>query len=167
MKLYRNSDKNKLQHNIWIYKQRRENIRKRYGVINGMLAPEAYKHSVFNINRKIRSWQHMIRDIDKNNNKLIAVANYLALFCGANVKNSVKNTSPQYRVAKAIYAKYMLENGMSATLVAEYMGFSRGDSVARLRMSFTESFKTDAENRELYYRFKNYMENIKSELPEH
>lgn len=167
MKLYRNSDKNKLQHHIWIYRQRKEDIRKRYGIVNGMTAPEEYTHAVFNINRKIRSWKHMIRDIDKNNNKLMAVANYLALFYGVNVKNCAKNTAPLYRKARCLYSKYMLEEGVSATLIAEYMGISRGDSVARLRMKFTKGFTKNKSDRELYHRFLNYMKNIKNEQPEH
>jgi len=112
---------------------------------------------------KIRSWEKQIRRMDKRHNQLIAIANHLALFSGVNVKNSIGYTSSKYRQIRGLFSKYCLENGISATLVAEYIGASRGDIVSASRKAFTRSFEKKPMNRELFNRFKLYIEDIDSQ----
>lgn len=166
MRLYKHNDKNKLQSHIWEYKRRRGELREKYGVKNGLGAPQIYKEKVYNINLKIRGWQKMIEDIEKRDNQLIAIANHLCYFLGINIKNSINYTDKKHRLARNIYYKYCLENNISATLVAEYVGASRGDIAARGRLSFNKSFEKHPENRDVYRRWETYINEIKNELPE-
>jgi len=42
MKLYKHADRGKIYTRIYIYKERREKLRQRYGVTNGMRPPRSY-----------------------------------------------------------------------------------------------------------------------------
>lgn len=160
MKLYQANDRADLYHNIYTYKKRREKLRQKYDVYNGGKAPIIYKQKVYNINQKIRHWQKMITTIDRNNNRIIAIANALAYFTGYNVKDSVLYTSHRHKETRNLFYKYCLEHNISATLVAEYVGASRGDVVARGRSNFTLSFEKHPKNRETYNRFLTYMNEL-------
>lgn len=158
MKLYKPEDRAKIYKQIWKYKQRREEKRKKFGVVNGRRAPEEYKIAVHNINNKIRNWEKSIRMIDKRNNQMIAIANHIAYFSGINVKNSVNYTSQKHKLARNIFYKFGLENGIPATCLASYVGATRGDTVARGRKRFTKTFSTHPENKQKWLNFKNYYE---------
>lgn len=170
MKLYKASDRGKLYQHIFEYSRRREKRREKHGMVNGGRAgwtvPENYKRAVKVINNKIAVWQRAIRMIDERNIKLMAVSNSVSYFTGINVKGSILTISDRYRQARNIFYKYCLENNISATLVAEFVGASRGDIIARGRKNFTKSFDTHPKNRDVYHRFIKYMEeqteNIKS-----
>lgn len=160
MKLYRAKDRADLYHKIYIYKQRREELRKVYGWKNGVRVEDNYKHAAFNINEKIKHWEKMIDVIDRNNIKLVAISNAIIYFFGIDVKKAVLNMSPRYKQAKNVFYKYCLENGISATLVAEYVGASRGDVVARARLKFTKSFEKTPKNKEIYMNFCSYIKEL-------
>jgi len=160
MKLYRAKDRADLYHKIYVYKQRRDKIRETYGWKNGVKAVDEYKHAVFNINEKIKHWEKMIDVIDKNNIKLIAISNAIIYFFGVDIKKSILNMSPRWKEAKNVFYKYCLENNISATLVAEYVGASRGDVVARARLKFTKSFEKIPKNKEIYMNFCSYIKEL-------
>lgn len=161
MRLHKASDRAKIQSWIGTYKTRREEMRERYGVERQgfiLKCTEDYKRASENINNRIRNWEKAINMIDKRNNQVMAVANQLALFTGINVKNSIRNTSSEHRLTRNLFYKYCLENDISATYVAEYVGASRGDIVARGRLKFTNGFAKHPENKEKWINFKRYLE---------
>lgn len=102
----------------------------------------------------------MISKIDSNNNKLLAISNALIYYTGVNVKRSALGTSARYRMARYIFYKYCLEHNLSATLVADFVGASRGDVAARARLKFTKSFAKSPKNRELYMGFCSYIKEL-------
>lgn len=160
MKLYTSEDKDRIVRHVWEYRKRRDKLREIYGVINGRRAPDEYKKKAKKINNKIRQWQHTIKMVERRTNQLIAIANELAYYTCINVRNSIDKITPEYRKARNIYYKYCLEIGIPATLIAEYVGASRGDVVARGRLSFNRSFEKHPENRELYVRFRDYINDL-------
>jgi hypothetical protein len=157
-RLYRASDKAKLKKNVLEYKRRRNILRERWGIVNGRAVPEGYTQAAHNLNTKIKVWKNAMDAIDKRNNQLLAISNAMSLFLGVNVKNSNLNTAPRWKLGRFIFYKYCLEVGLSATLVAEFTGASTAYSISRARRSFTASFANNPSNREMYYRFKTYIE---------
>lgn len=164
MKLYSWKDKHRLQHHVWAYTERREQLRKRFNISNGMKAPEKYHRKVKNLNYKINYWTKCMNQIDKKRNQVIAIGNYVAYFTGINVKGTVSNQNPRWKEARGLFYKYCLENGISATFVAEYVGACRGDIVARGRINFTKKFSTNPEVKQRWLTFKKYIEERKENI---
>lgn len=160
MRLYRARDRADLYHKIYIYKQRRDELRRIHGWKNGVKVTDSYRHAVFNINERIKHWEKMIDVIDRNKIRLIAISNAIIYFFGIDIKKSVLNMSPRYKQARNVFYKYCLENNLSATLVAEYIGVSRGDVVARARLTFTKSFEKTPKNKEIYMNFCSYIKEL-------
>ena len=52
----------------------------------------------------------------------------------------------------------LVEEGINGKLLAEWIGASRSDIIARARQHFTQSFQKNRQNQEMFHRFKNYME---------
>jgi hypothetical protein len=163
MRLYQAKDRKALYTRIWIYKERREKLRSLYKWKNGQQAPENYKHAVFNINEKIKHWKKMITKIDENNTKITAISNAIIYHFGTDLKQSIHNTHPRWKQAKHVFFKYCLEHKISATLVAEFVGASRGDVIARDRKTFTKTFENTPKNREIYNGFCEYVKIITAE----
>lgn len=153
MKLYRFTDRSKLYAKIYIYLERREEMKKRYKGNS-----RDYKMATRNIDNKLMTWRRGIKMIDERQNKIIAIANLLCLFMGENVKDGVRYTSDKAKLARHIFYKYCLENRIPSTLVADYVGASRQDVVTRGREAFTRSFQAYPHNREMYNRFKSYIQ---------
>ncbi len=153
MKLYRFTDRSKLYGKIYIYLQRRQEMKERYKGNS-----RDYKMAVRNIENKLMTWRRGIKMIDERQNKIIAIANHMCTFMGENVKGGIRYTSERHRLARNIFNKYCLENRIPSTLVADYIGAARQDVVTNARDSFTRSFQKHPENRDMYNRFKNYIE---------
>lgn len=156
MKLAKFKDKNIYERKMHVYKARREEHRARFGVENGKKAPEGYKLAVANINKKIRSWEHTIDDIEKRRNKTIALANDIALFMGITVKNIGASREIRPMLAKFIFCKYGMENGIPGVHLAEYMGINTRQA-SYLRMSFTKKLG-QREYKEMWERWKKFLE---------
>lgn len=162
MRLYKWKDKNVMVSRRHTYISRREAIRKKFDWKRGMETSLEYKRAVRKINYKLSYWTRCMTEIDKRRNQLVAMANYVAYFTGINVKESAHIQLHRWREARNIFYKYSLENGISATLAAEYVGASRGDVAARARIAFTRTFEKNPENKQKYMNFKQYIEDIKN-----
>lgn len=155
--MYRFGERRKVYKNICKYKDRREILRIKYGVVNGKKAPIEYLHAVKNINRKIQSWGYTIRRIDKRNNELLFISNKLKEWSGVNIKHSLLTSETDHSLERNIFYKYCLENGCSASLIAEFVGATRGDTIARARKLFTKRWEKNPEWREKYKNFKRFI----------
>jgi hypothetical protein len=163
MRLYRAKDRGIVYTRIFTYKQRRDEVRKQYGVVNGIKAPNGYKARVKRLNNKIANWRKVIAEIDKRNNKVMAIANHISYFMAKQVKNSATSTDKTMILARCIFCKYGLENGIPATYLSDYIGYSRGDTVARMRLKFNEHLRLNKQPyRDIWNRWKLYMEDIES-----
>ena len=141
-KLYKWKDKNKLEHHIFVYTQRIEQNKVK---------------DVRQSQYKIRVWRQAIKRIEHRRNQLIGIGNELAIFLGVNVRDIGGSPSKNAMLARGIFSKYCIENGIPGLMVAEYMNVSR-EQASRQRMSFTRSFATNKDNHDLWRRFKVYMQ---------
>lgn len=149
---------------IHVYEKRREKLRKKYGVTrrtskNPNLA--IYGEQVFRINRKLDGWRNAVRRIDRVNNRLSEINSLLKKFMGISVKNvgfprALYYKRPEIVIAKRIFFKYCLENGLPARYIALYTN-STSPTPARVRIYFTRSFKTNLYHREIYHEFLDFV----------
>lgn len=129
---------------IWEYKKRRTTMR---------------QHQL-ELTAKIKTWKRQIKRMEIAEAKVIALGNAIVIFTGMNIKNSgyTGKTYDRLRQAKSLFYKYGLENDISGKLLREYVGAERDSQPAEYRRNFTRLFETHPEYRELYNRFKIYIE---------
>lgn len=144
MRLYTNADKDRMMRHIWEYEKRRKN----------------YRNQLKNATNKIKEWKRVMTRVEERTNKLLAINNALATFCGISVRNTANHKSARALEAKRIFYKYCLEHDISATLIAEFVGVRRGDTISDCRRNFNKSFVTNPEKRELYTRFERYINDL-------
>lgn len=160
MKIYTPNDKNTIQQKIHIYKERRNKLRQKYGVSERRKAPDEYMRKISNINRKIRSWNQLLGTIDERKIAAIAIANHICYFMGVNVKNIGGKKDFNSMIAKGLYSKYGMENGICGKVLSEYMNLS-SKTAPRLRMGFTRMLSV-REYKEKWLSFKNYMKELEN-----
>lgn len=157
MKLHKFKDRKDVQHNLYIYEERLAELRDKYGWINGRKAHPLYAIESRNLKRGIRRYKRLIMEIDKRQNQIVGIANMLCIFLGKNVKNSAQDMSVDMKIARGMYYKYCLEEGICGSVISEYVG-AHPNTAAKGRMAFTKSFIAHPERKELYYRWKEYIE---------
>jgi len=160
VKVYKWENKNEIQSKIWTYVKRREQLRLKYGVEERKKAPEEYKKAVKTINNRLDLWRRKMVDIDKRRIQTIAIANAVACFTGFDVKNSVDKKTNDYNISRSLFIKYGMESGITGVLLAEYVGTTNRSYASNVRLSFTRSFATNPDNRELYKRFLKHINEL-------
>jgi len=156
MTVLRHSERKKIYHRLFVYEQRREQLLKKFG------GTAQYSTKVKQIQRTIDQYKAAIKRIDARTTKVIAIGNALAYFSGHNVKNSSRSRLiPRY--VKGIFFKYGMENGITGSLLAEYVGTGSTGYPSETRMWFTRSFKTNPEYREQYKRFSEFIKTYQNE----
>ncbi len=136
---------------VWIYRKRRDEIKKRYkhgerGAIVGGLTI------------KIKTWLCQIRRIDARNKKLSHIINSVNTYFNVDISSRCMNK--KHQLARNVYYKYSVEQrlGLSGRLLAEQIGRKDPHLVTTARREFTRTFKTNLTNRNAYHNFKNYIE---------
>lgn len=140
------SDKRKSYYiKIWVYKKRREDYRQ-----------QGKKEQVYKTSRKIAQWKYQIGRIDKRNsiiNDLILTVNeYFELDIRLRVYNK------KYNLARNIFYKYGMEHRLEGTVLARSLGRTRGKTAGECRLRLTKSFRSNPEIKEIYHRFRLFME---------
>jgi hypothetical protein len=143
---------------IWIYNKRRTELRERFGITvvhNGHTKlPDEYKKQSAKLNKKIGAWNREIRKIDMKTKKIIKLKRSVEMFTGEDIDNQVGYRVPEsVKLAKCIYYKFGLENGLLGTLLSECIG-SQVQQPRKYRKMFTKSFTTTPKNKEVWLRFK-------------
>jgi hypothetical protein len=144
---------------IWEYERRREELRKKYKIND----PEYLAKSKV-LQRKLDSWKQAVKLIEQRRNKIRALGNAVATFTGFNVRScgGQKPLSEQAKLARALFYKYGLENRIMAYFLRGYTGDKDKGTPDSCRRRFTQSFSKDHQNKELWLRFKDHIERLKS-----
>lgn len=153
--------RNRYYHKIYVYQQRRSKLRAKFGVKDNKSpknVPQEYRDAVLNINNKIRTWNRQINRIDAVTQKLSAIESAVVNFVGTKIRNiNGQNLPHEVTLAKGIYFKYALENGLQGVDAKRFIGGSKHDGQAlAYRKRFTNSFKSNPENREKWNQFKEF-----------
>lgn len=139
-----------LTQHIWTYQNRRKEYKIKYGATS-----QTYKKlskgitlAVWNMNRKVRR-------IDIQANKLKELKAKITEFIG--ISPDDRNGGAQFQLARKLYYRYGLEEGIGGRYLRVYIGDTNSRKPGQLRLKFIRSFQKKPENREMWYRFKEFM----------
>lgn len=147
---------------IWVYKGRRNKLRERYGIkqvhFRKEPLPEGYIVEVAKYSNKIKVWKRQIRNIDALNERLHNLEKAVIQFTHTKFKNinGYDALKKEIRLAKSLYYKFGLENGIRGKELRLHIGGIREVQPAAYRKKFTQSFTTNPENKETWIRFKEF-----------
>lgn len=145
---------------IWMYKKRRDELRKQFGITvvhNGHKKwSDEYKEKSKNLTRKIGTWTRQIKRIDDLTEKLHKIEMAVIHFTGQQISGQVgQKVTSSVKLAKSIYYKFGLENGIEGTILCGKIGsHEKQPSIYRTR--FTKSFQTNPKNKEIWLQFKDF-----------
>jgi hypothetical protein len=138
---------------IQTYSSRREALRKKYAT---------YIKISKSMNRKIAGWHKEIKRIDTRLSKISVLERAIFGFTGVRVADHVgRKVIGDVWLAKAMYYKFGLENGMRNADLRGYIGLRPTQSKAEpalFRSRLTKSFLDTPENKEAWLQFKKYYE---------
>lgn len=122
-----------------------------------------YKEKSKNLSRKIKTCISAIRKYQHRQNSLETTNYYMKEFLGVDMKRigSHVGKNEQKLIAKNIFYKYLLDNGMNARYIAEYCGIKQQDNITRTRRNFQKSFQTNEYNRQYYHKFISFIKEQK------
>lgn len=118
-----------------------------------------YNKASKGITTKIKIWNKQIKAIDKKSKEVARLYRIVAQFVGYGfIRRRVRG---EHKIGKAIYYKYGMESGMQAIDLRQYIGMSREGQPWQYRIWFNKSFDTNPEYRDIWNRFKQYIEQYK------
>ena len=133
------------------YKKRRNVYMLKYGVDS-----KEYlncRRQIHNIHRAINRWYKRKQMMDSLRDKIKE-------FIGVDVSIKLLKGKQDLtkKVAKAIFVKYGMQNGISGTDIGNYVGYADPSVCAsRLRTKFTKSFKDNDYNKQMYHGFLKFI----------
>lgn len=148
--------KNRYQSMLWMYKKRRDTIRKNLYVWRG--DNKLYNMRVKKINLRIWYIRMRIKQIAKKERQVEDVIDRVKEFNDVDIRKltgSGRKTEIEY-LTRSSFFKYIMELGYEGSFVAAMTGYFR-TTPCMTRMEFQKTFKTNPENREFYHRFVEYM----------
>ena len=160
----------KLQRWIWNYQKRNEDdkarLKLKYGDWNKrgldrVSPPEEWIRIFKSRKRKIDRWKRAMKIMDERSSKHNKLISIVEGFFGETLKVEGPISRKRPGPKLGVLFKYGLENGYTGYDLAKAIGIR--PSVDRqipseARINFTKSFETIPENREIYTRFKRYVE---------
>lgn len=148
---------------VFIYKKRREKLRQKFGVSKmcpfRYPMPAEYGESTKAINYKISRWNKQIRKLKSLEGTLNNLELAVVGFTGVKInKQKGYKVSEEVKLAKSLYYKYGLENGISPIELMSYIWMTNREESTKYRTRFTQSFSTTPENKQTWLEFKKYYE---------
>lgn len=140
---------------IWVYKDRRKRYRQVYG-----LHSEKYRKMSAGISQSLGDCRKRIKRLDKlkqKNHLMKVVDKALNAFMGISVEGSGNVPGQDMQMAKRLFYRYCMEQGITGTHAARFCNAYRSQP-SDYRMAFIRSFKDHPENRETWHRFTTFME---------
>jgi hypothetical protein len=148
--------KNEYQVMLWMYKKRRDKLRKELYVWRG--DNTLYNKKVKKINLRIQYFNYSIKVIEKRDALLKDIVDRVIEYNGIDLfkLNKTGRVSKEQSLTKRSFFKYTIELGIEGAQVARYMGYFR-TTPCMARLSFQRTFKINKENKQFYRRFLQYM----------
>lgn len=121
-----------------------------------------YRHHMERMKYKIQMWGTAIKRIEKRDKRIVKIDSSLKEFLGFSVRKSAENDMKELILARDIFCKYAMEHRIEGNFLADYIGYKVKTKPSRDRLRFTRGFEKNPESRDLYKRFKEYMESRES-----
>lgn len=146
-------DKNRVQITIKEYEKRRKAYKER-----GLTGARIEKISQA-IHRKRKS----LKLIEEKQKEVEKLAKLVKEFTTFDLWKSTSSIRPLAILAKGLFCKYGLENGLGPTSLAWYIGAQNGTRANALRKSFQHSFAINAQNLTKWREFKAWIKQQQDE----
>jgi len=144
--------KERYQAMIWTYKQRR--------LLYKTKNKKKYANQIRNLTKKIAQWQCQIRRFERRENKINDLIQSVDEYFGVDIRS--RKLNQQHKLARNVYYKFGIENNFRGTWLSSSIGRTQKHRATESRMSFTRSFETNKENRNVYATFKRYQADTKT-----
>lgn len=138
---------------IWTYRERRKKYIDNYEGAIPVSKTMQYK----NLTKRISQWTKEIKRLDVRNEKISNIEKAIRYYFDVDIKSY--STKKEVVLARKIYFKYGLEEGIRGTHLSRFIGRVSTETARHNRTTLTESFKTIPENKEAFYNFKKYLKN--------
>lgn len=150
--------KNRYQQCIHMYLKRREEYKNKYGKTS-----KRYLQLSKGIQRKLDIWRGAIRRIEKRDVRIKSIDDRVLEFIGKSAYNSVGTKDELVILARNLFIRYGIENGIQGVFLADYVNLKFRQDASRYRLQFIRSFPKNRNNKEIWYRFQEFMnrDNIK------
>lgn len=155
------STKNGYQKMLHVYLKRREELKVRCGGTGRM-----YKLQVRTIKKKIKAIKRAIRIISKQEKHLSEIDAALEEFMGISVFKIRAFNKKMSVLAKRIFQRQALEEGLPAKQIAVYCGLKMYKKIYVGRKEFIRSMTTNEKNREYWQRWKMFYPDFKEKFGE-
>lgn len=145
--------KNNYQQRLHVYNERREEARKKYGgTPEYAKRVEKINSMIWRCNRALKNiekYEEKLREINSQVREFLGVSVYMVGNCGSNrVLNDAKN----------VFHRHCMENRIPCSYIAKFCGLKKPETPAVQRKAFIRSFATNTHNRELWYRWKEFLQ---------
>lgn len=148
--------KNQLQAQIKTYQLRRDSLRMQHP--DWRNGNSAYSKSAKKLSYRIGVWRRKIKRIEIKEAQAQVVADQVCAFMDIpTLWNSTQLFDKKTVEARYLFCKYSIENGLSGCCLYDLLKCHPG-TPARLRRKFTKSFTKNKSNKELWGRFKFFLE---------
>ena len=154
--------RNSYYHKIYNYKERREEVKKKYPPVRmyPLKHCDKYKVKSANLTKKIKLWNRQIKKIDMLTNKIYALGNMVAIFTAYNPRN-IGRIAPSDPVRKwftrAAFYKIGIEIGIEQKLLREYVGAKRVLQPTEDRRKLNRMLSKDRDIASMYDRLKRHI----------
>lgn len=150
------------------YLSRRDAIRANY---DNWQRSKEYVERTEHLNRRIEYCRQQMKRIDKREAKIKELAQQVCDFLdipllhpsGHPLKNCIKQTGRQYQLARMIFYKYAMEQGIMGNFISHWVGAKWVSTASEGRLRFTRSFKNNSENKRIWDHFKLYLKTLKED----
>lgn len=143
------------------YKSRRNKIRQEF-IVDGIAiwnkeqGKVEYGKRVKKINHRIKICKDAIRRIEVIEEKLIKSDNLVYEYTGVKIRNNVSQTKIA-KDARKIFYRHVLELGIDSRRICDYLHIKDIHTPTNSRMAFIRSMSSNKANKELWYRWKQFI----------
>ena len=144
--------KNRYQTVLCEYLNRREEMKRKYG------RTSLYAERAKKINLKISICKKALRRIEEKERQLSEINAMIREFLGVSVWMRSYVSKGIDRDARNIFYRHAIEQGISSYYITKFCGIKKPNRASVQRKVFIRSFATNVHNRELWYRWKEYLQ---------
>lgn len=145
MKTWTLQEKNKVEHDLWVYQKRYEDYKKRNFT---------WKQTK-NIVAAIRSKKKTLALLEERKASVKKLAKEVEAFFGVSIWHKSENLSPKVVLAKSVFYKMGLESGHVCSSLAWYTGCCLTHP-SRQRKTFQKSFDVNTDNKKAWVNFRSW-----------
>lgn len=118
------------------------------------------KAKVEYLTKRIYSFRRSLKRLKIEEEEVKVLASKVEDFTGIRIwKNSGRSVDKKTHVARGIFCKYGIDNGIKGANIAWYLNYNNSETAYIRRTDFQKSFDKNTDNLRRYKNFKTYIQN--------